>query len=248
MREQLLPVGDGFWNIRGSFKLGGVIQIGTQASLAQLDDGRFVLLDAYTLPAPILSEVRALTSGGRDIDAIINLHPFHTIHVERAHEQFPSARLLGSARHVHKASHLPWQDMRTDDDAMNEAFPGLAFSVPRGVDFISDDPNVHFSSVLAYHARSKTIHVDDTFNHLKLPVVGGLAFHPTLKQALEKRPGAADDFSRWAEDIATRWGGAQNICAAHNSVLLGIRDCGDRIRAAHRKVQRTLRAHRRAHG
>ncbi|MDG1481162.1 MAG: hypothetical protein P8R54_16340 [Myxococcota bacterium] len=246
MAEKLLEIGDGFWNIRGDFRI-GVLNIGTQASLVRLSDGRFVLLDAYTLPDALLREVKALTGGGKDIDAIINLHPFHTIHVKRAHAQFPGARLFGSARHVAKAPQLPWQDLRVDGtDALSAELGGeLAFSVPDGVDFISEDESVHFSSVLAYHSASQTIHVDDTFNHVAMPLFGGLSLHPTLGKALKKEKGAAGAFRTWASGIADDWGGARNLCAAHTSPLLGVDNLGDQMRAALSRSERKLRAHER---
>lgn len=250
MGDQLLQVADGFWNIRGSFSI-GIIPIGTQASLVRMDDGRFVLLDAYTLSDELLGQVRDLTSGGRDVDAILNLHPFHTLHVERAHQQFPGARLFGSERHVAKASGLPWQDLRVDDPRLHEEFAdGLQFTVPRGVDFISKNEQLHFSSVLAYHPASKTIHVDDTLNYAKLPLIGsiGLRFHPTLKQVLEPRAGAADDFRGWVDETATRWKDARNICSAHNAVLLDDDGVAGRIQGALKRVERTLKSHQRAHG
>jgi len=246
MAEKLIEVGEGFWNIRGDFRL-GVLNIGTQASLVRLSDGRFVLLDAYTLPDALLREVKALTGGGKDIDAIINLHPFHTIHVKRAHAQFPGARLFGSARHVAKAPQLPWQDLRVDaTDALSAELGGeLAFSVPDGVDFISEDESVHFSSVLAYHPASQTIHVDDTFNHVAMPLFGGLSLHPMLGKALKKEQGAAALFRTWATGIADDWGRARNLCAAHTSPLLGVDSLGDQMRAALSRAERKLRAHER---
>jgi hypothetical protein len=248
LREQIIEIADGFWNIRGSFKLGGLIELGTQASLVRLEDGRFVLLDSYTLPDDVLGRVRELTDGGRDVDAIINVHPFHTLHVAPAHRQFPGARLFGSERHVRKASALKWQALRVDDPRMAEEFPGLEFSVPRGVDFISDDPSVHFSSVLVYHPASRTLHVDDTLNYTTLPLVGGVGFHPTLSKALERRAGAAEDFAAWAGEIGERWKDTENVCAAHSRALTGVTDFQGRVQAALGKVQRPLRAHERAHG
>jgi hypothetical protein len=45
MTGQLIHVADNFWNIRGSYRIGGVIDVGTQASLVRLANGKFVLLD-----------------------------------------------------------------------------------------------------------------------------------------------------------------------------------------------------------
>lgn len=44
MSEHVHDLGSGFWNIRGEFRLGGVINIGTQCSLVQLIGVRQVYL------------------------------------------------------------------------------------------------------------------------------------------------------------------------------------------------------------
>ena len=51
---------------------------------------------------------------------------------------------------------------------------------------------------------------------LRLP---RLAFHPTLGQALQDRPSAAQDFRAWALRIAREWGDVQTVCAAHSATL-----------------------------
>ena len=113
MANQILQVSEDFWNIRGSFRIGGVIDVGTQASLIRLASGRFVFLDAYTLRGSVRREVEALTGDGRDVEAILNLHPFHTVHVRRMHQWYPQARLYGTARHRSRFPELPWSDTCT---------------------------------------------------------------------------------------------------------------------------------------
>jgi len=135
----------------------------------------------------------------------------------------------------------------------------LEFSVPAGVDFISRDENVHFSSVLVFHRPSQTIHVDDTFLYLRFPAVlrpigllDALRFHPTLAQALQKRAGATDDFRRWAQGLAERWRDAENLCAAHLSSLTKKQNPGSTIHARLLKaldgVSDKLSAHAREYG
>lgn len=249
MSEKIIHVGEGFWNIRGAFKLGGVLNIGTQASLVRLSSGRFVLLDAYTLPEELLAQVQGLTDGGAAVEAILNLHPFHTVHVRAAHAQFPQAALFGSERHVSQAPELPWQALRVDNPELHAHYaPDLEFSVPSGVHFIHDNPDVHFSSVLAYHPVSKTIHVDDTFNHMGLPLIGGVSLHPTLSKALIREPGAAAAFRSWAEALIQRWSAARNLCAAHTSPLLDRDDLRQQLSAALHKVDGKLASHSDKHG
>jgi hypothetical protein len=64
MSEKIVKIADDFWNIRGEFKIGGLLNIGTQASLLRCASGKYVLLDAYTLNASLKVEVDALTSNG----------------------------------------------------------------------------------------------------------------------------------------------------------------------------------------
>lgn len=260
MKHPMIRVADNFWNIRGSFKTAGVLEVGTQASLAKRANGKFVLLDAYTLDDSVAREVRGLTNGGADVEAILNLHPFHTIHVRRMHEQFPDAKLYGTARHLSRFPELPWQPELTESAELHAMFgEDFDFSVPRGVDFISENENIHFSSVLAFHRASKTIHVDDTFIYLRLPklvrIFGPadlMMFHPTLTKALERRAGASADFRQWAEGLAEGWRSAQNLCAAHTGALTAERNQGASIHArilqALAKVGRTLKAHEQKYG
>ncbi|MBW1875889.1 MAG: hypothetical protein JRF48_10305 [Deltaproteobacteria bacterium] len=253
-------VADDFWNIRGSFKIGGVVDIGTQASLVRRGNGKFVFLDSYTLSGEVEREVLELTNDGRDVEAILNVHPFHTVFARKMHERFPNAKLYGTERHISRFSGLPWEALRTEDAELHAMFADdFEFSVPRGVDFISANENVHFSSVLVLHRASNTIHVDDTLMYVRLPrlmrVVGrpdAMSFHPTLAKALEKRAGAASDFRGWAEELAERWRDAQNLCAAHTATLTARKNQGPPIQArllkALAKVERTLATHERKYG
>jgi len=260
MRPTIRQIAPDFWNIRGSFKTAGFIEVGTQVSLVRLSNGRFVFLDAYSLPDEIEREVRSLTHGGKDIEAIVNVHPFHTIHVRPMHERYPDAKLYGTARHHDRFPDLPWENARTEDPRLHAMFgDDFEFSVPRGVDFISANEHVHFSSVLVFHGASKTIHVDDTLMYVRLPKVLRLLgltdvtrFHPTLGKALEKRASAARDFRSWATNLAERWRDARNLCAAHTATLSAEQNRGpsihDRILDALEKTSGTLEAHERTHG
>jgi len=254
MSEHILQISDDFWNIRGDFKIAGVINIGTHASLVRRDNGKFVLLDAYTLQGDVKEQVDAVSNDGDDIEAIINLHPFHTVHVQNAHEQFPGAKLYGTQRHIDKFPDLPWQAELSESAACAKLFANeFEFSIPAGVDFISSNEHLHFSSVLAYHKASKTIHSDDTLMYLQLPGLLGklkapkVEFHMTLAKTLERRAGAAQDFRDWVTHLAEQWSDAENLCAAHSAVLLDGENDGasiaERILAALQDVERTLRLH-----
>ena len=260
MGAKIIQIADGFWNIRGSFKIAGIIDIGTQASLVKRKNGKFIFLDSYSFDDSTKAELDAITNQGKDVETVLNVHPFHTVHVQKMQELYPDAMHFGPARHVEKFPELNWQTLRTEDPELHRRFASnFDFSIPRGVDYISDDENLHFSSVLVYHRLSRTIHVDDTFMYIRLPLLmrffglnDAMSFHPTLSKVLEKRAGAADDFQRWAEDLAENWKKAENLCAAHTTALIGREDKNVDIQArilkALKKVQSTLKSHKSKYG
>ena len=260
MTGKIIEVADGFWNIRGSFRIKGLLDVGTQVSLVRLSSGKFVFLDSYSLDRATMRTVAKLTGGEENVEAILNVHPFHTVHVERMHELFPLATLHGTARHRARFPSLPWSKTNCEDPALHRRYAeDFEFSVPRGVDFISDNEDVHFSSVLVCHPESGTLHVDDTLVYLRLPgalralgLGDSVGFHPTLASALEKRAGAADDFHGWASDLIERWRDAENLCSAHTAALLARDNRGEplhqRLLKALDKTGRTLERHRREYG
>lgn len=260
MTSHIVQIADDFWNIRGTFRIAGVINIGTQMSLVRRPNGRFVLLDACDMSRRTAEDFDELTEDGAAVDAVLHLHPFHTVWVAAMHRRLPDARLYGTARHVAKNPDLPWQPGHTNEVPVHEEFADvLEFSVPDGVDFISDNENVHFSSVLAFHRASGTIHSDDTIMYVELPrllklfgVDDAFTFHPTLSQALEKRAGAADEFRRWASALAGDWRDARSLCAAHTAVLAANGDTqptiGERIEKALAGVEQTLARHEKRYG
>lgn len=218
--DHMVYIGEGFWNIRGTFKIAGLLNVGTQSSLVRLKSGNFVLLDAYTLSGDVARQVMALTEQGSKIEAVIHLHPFHTIHVDAVAQMLPHARQYGTNRHHKICPDVSWEVLRSDSHTFHELYAeDFDFSVPRGVDLIPEDESVHFSSVLAIHKASRTLHVDDTLTWLDVPVVGGLSFHMTLKDALQKRAGAATEFRQWADDLIAICADVDHLCTAHGPSL-----------------------------
>ncbi len=253
MPNHIVEISDDFWNVRGSYKVRGLLELGTQCSLVRLKDGRFVLLDSYTLSGQVEERIRARTDGGRAIAAVLNLHPFHTIHVKKVHEQLPDAKLYGTARHKARAPELPWEEELTESPELHALFADdFAFSVPRGVDFVPANENLHFASVLALHKPSRTLHVDDTLMYLTLPLMTGLGLHPTLKKVLQPRPGAVAEFRAWGDELVALCEGADRIVTAHGPKLAPTPPAGttlaDQVRVALGKVEGILDKHEKKWG
>lgn len=252
MREHIIDCGNGFWNIRGRFRLAGLLDVGTHASLLRRADGGFTLIDSYALTGALLEEVNKITGGPRAITRVINTHPFHTVHAEAMHAQLPHAAHYGTARHKTKFPDLTWAELTTEDPAFwATQAPDLEFSVPGGVELIPANQHIHCGTVLAYHPKSGALHVDDTFNHGILGMgkkKQSVSVHPTLGKALESRAGAAQDFRDWGKDMLARWPDIKALCTAHDGVLFQA-DLGDgrtingALKRALERSEKTLAKH-----
>ncbi|WP_201545164.1 hypothetical protein [Psychrobacter sp. H7-1] len=223
MTDKIIDLGSGFWNIRGSFKLGGLIDIGTQCSLVQLESGKFIFLDSYSLTGELRDKVMSLTDNGTKVEAILNLHPFHTIHCAQMAKDFPTAINYGSERHKRKITEVNWADDLVESEAVAKRYPELEFSLPKGIDYISDNEMIHASSLLAFHPASKSLHVDDTFvtppAKILQAILPELSLHPTTKKALTDEPNAGKKYCDWAENLAEKWQKTENFCAAHSDMV-----------------------------
>src|SRR5690606_35548829 len=168
---------ENFWNIRGTQRVAGVLDVGTHMSVVRRNDGRFVLIDAAPLDEAGRSALLALTDGGALVDVVMHVHPFHTLHVEPMHRLFPAARLYGTRRHRRLAPSLPWSGDPVESWEVNHPLVDVFdLSVPEGVDFVCLDERVHVASVLVRHRPSAIVHVDDTLNVLAAPGVLGRLF------------------------------------------------------------------------
>ncbi len=250
MGDELVKIADGFWNIRGTHRSLKLFDIGTQSSLVRLASGEFALLDSYAFDDAVAQQVTTITGGFDNVVAVLNLHPFHTVHVRAIAERFPKARLYGTTRHLRKAPDLRWERERTEQPVLHDLFrEDFTFTVPRGVQFASRD---HFASVLAFHPGSMTLHVDDTLMWSHLPLRSGVNFHLGLGAALMKRASAAADFRAWANELIERCRDVEHLCTAHLKPLPKIQDTNtsvaDHVTRALARVEPTLRSHERRYG
>ena len=223
MADQIYDLGSGFWNIQGSFKLGGVIDIGTQCSLVKLASGKFVFLDSYSLTGEVREQVMALTDNGDNVEAVLNLHPFHTTHCEQMAQDFPKAAFYGSSRHQQKVPNVKWEQALVESDEVTGHYPELEFSLPQGIYYIAPNEMIHAGSLLAYHPASQSLHVDDTFvtppGKLLKALLPELALHPTTKKALTDEVDAGKQYCDWVSKLAHDWRDTRNFCAAHSGVV-----------------------------
>ncbi len=223
MADKIYDLGAGFWNIQGSFRLGGIIDVGTQCSLVQLGSGRFIILDSYTLTDDIREQVMLLTNNGQEVEAVLNVHPFHTVHCAQMAKDFPQAIFYGSERHRQQVPEIQWADDLVESNAVAKRYPELEFSLSEGIYYISPNEKIHAGSLLAYHPASQSVHVDDTFmsppSKLLKAILPELMLHPTTKKALKNEPNAGKQYCDWATQLAHQWRDTRHFCAAHSGMV-----------------------------
>ena len=223
MSDEIHDLGSGFWNIRGSFRIGGVINVGAQCSLVRLQSGRFIFLDSYTLTDEVRTQIMALTNDGQDVEAVLNVHPFHTVHCAQMAKDFPQAIFYGSSRHAEEVPEVSWANDLVESEAVAQRYPELGFSVPKGIYYIAPDEKVHAGSLLVYHPASRSLHVDDTFMTppLKLldAVLPEVLLQPDTEKALKNEPNAGKQYCDWATQLAHEWRDVRHFCAAHTHMI-----------------------------
>eukprot|EP01129_Flabellula_baltica_P002623 TRINITY_DN12430_c0_g1_i1.p1 TRINITY_DN12430_c0_g1~~TRINITY_DN12430_c0_g1_i1.p1 ORF type:complete len:291 (-),score=65.83 TRINITY_DN12430_c0_g1_i1:114-986(-) len=231
---RIIEVAPDFYNIRGNFKvIAGLVNLGTQMSLARLSSGRFLVLDTIPLDDELKEEIDELTQDGELIEAVLALHPFHTLSFEKFYEAYPDVPYYGCPRHIRVLPDIPWAGEFRDDDPSTLAMwePEIEMRIPAGAEFefpVPESSN-HFNSVFCFHVASRTIHIDDTVMNYegagfiinKIASKNGVQFHPSLSgPALRLDACAPGQFRDWVNGILEDWD-FDNLCLAHVSNVIG---------------------------
>jgi len=231
--KALQLVGPGFWNIRGSFKvLKGLIDMGNHMSIAQLSNGKFIIIDAIPLTEQIKKEIDELTDNGNKIEALLATHPFHTLSIPAFHQAYPNIFYYGCPRHLKRLTQIKWTGDLNDCSVRNKWSPDIECRIPDGAEFVAPLPerSNHFTSVFVFHKQSRTIHVDDTILYSQNPGFllklagfkeGTMMLHLSIKgPGLLGHPEAPFEFRDWIKQLINDWD-FDNICTAHLGFKIG---------------------------
>jgi len=226
---KLLKIGSGgsFYNIRGRFKIAGILDIGTHMSICKLANDKFLIIDTIELEDGVKQEIDQLTNNGKDIEAVVATHPFHTLAFPGFYKAYPNVPYYGTPRHLRNLTDIPWAGEISQH--LNDWAPDIVMSIPAGAEYVNPQPESsnHFISVWVFCPAAKTIHVDDTllsYTGIPSPVLfvagkkkDGLDFHPSIHAGLLPDPEAPGQFIDWTRQILKDWD-FENICCAHTGV------------------------------
>lgn len=227
--ESLISIGAKFWNIRSSFKfLMGFVEVGTHLSIAQLENGKFLIIDTIDLTPTVLAKINHLTDNGNLIEAVVATHPYHTIFFPAFYRQYPQAAFYGTPRHLRIQPEVKWAgDITEEQNLRRWEGDGVFLRVPAGVNFAFPLKDNHFAGIFVFHAASRTLHVDDTVGYVQDPSwllrkagvkPGRASLHPQYGTALTGA--GALQFQSWFEQLLDDWD-FDNFVVAHNGFKLG---------------------------
>lgn len=234
--NQVKEVVPGFFNIRAPFHvMGGALNVGTHMSIARLDSGDFVAIDAVKMNPELKREIDELTEGGKRLVMVLNTHPYHSVGIDSFHAEYPATetrKWIGCPRHLRTKPEIQWSGNLENEDARKVLEPEIAMAIPDGAEFNNPLPehSNHFSSVFVLHRASKTVHDDDTIMFVNSPPVlmrvAGFTdcschFHPSmLGPGLRPTQEAPFQFKAWLQKLLAEWD-FENICTAHNGCCYG---------------------------
>jgi len=232
-QSRFVPIGEGFWNARASFKVMMVINIGTHMSVIKLKNEKFLIIDTIPLDDEAKLELDALTDNGNKIEAVVATHPFHSLSFPAFYEKYPNVPYYGTPRHLRNLKQIPWVGSIAEPENLNRWAPDVEMRIPAGAEFDNPQPESfnHFSCAWVYHRQSRTVHVDDTINYYAesgglsqwvtdiFGKTGTFSFHPAIGLLYPTKE-APIQFRDWVKSILHDWD-FDNVCAAHVGVRMG---------------------------
>lgn len=130
---QLNQIGPGFWNVRTSFKLFKIVDIGTHMSVIQLRSGNFLVIDTVEMNDGLKKELDDLTNNGTKIEAVVGVHPFHTLAFPGFYKLYPDAKYYGTPRHLRNLKDIKWTgQLDNNKESLSKWEPEVELRIPAG--------------------------------------------------------------------------------------------------------------------
>lgn len=111
------------------------MEIGTHMSLIQLRNGNFLVIDTVVLSDQLQGELNELTSNGTKIEAVLAVHPFHTLAYSAFHKLYPNVQYYGTPRHLRKLTEIKWAGQLDENEnkaLLSKWAPEVELRIPAG--------------------------------------------------------------------------------------------------------------------
>lgn len=130
----LRSFGNGFWNVRVPFQI-NLLEIGTHMSLIQLRNGNFLVIDTVVINDQLKQQIDEVTNSGTKIEAVLAVHPFHTLAYADFYKMYPNVKYYGTPRHLRKLTEIKWAGQLDDQGnktLLSQWAPEVELRIPAG--------------------------------------------------------------------------------------------------------------------
>ena len=132
-KNDLFEVARDFWNLRVNFKMyAGLVDLGSHMSLIRLSSGKFIVIDTVVMTDQSRAAIDRLTDNGNQIEAVLGVHPFHTLAFPAFHQAYPKANYYGTPRHLRRLTQIPWCGTLEDANVRKKWEPEVELRIPAG--------------------------------------------------------------------------------------------------------------------
>lgn len=111
------------------------MEIGTHMSAIQLKNGNFLIIDTVVINDQLKNELDELTLNGTKIEAVLAVHPFHTLAYSDFNKLYPNLKYYGTPRHLRKLTEIKWEgqlDNAENKDLLQKWAPEIELRIPDG--------------------------------------------------------------------------------------------------------------------
>lgn len=111
------------------------MEIGTHMSLIQLNNGNFLVIDTVVINDQLKQQLDEMTNNGTKIEAVIAVHPFHTLAYSAFYKMYPNAQYYGTPRHLRKLTEIKWAGQVDADEnkaLLTKWAPEVELRIPDG--------------------------------------------------------------------------------------------------------------------
>ena len=124
----------GFWNVRRQFTiLAHLLDIETHMSFIQLANGKFLVVDTVELNDRLSQEINHLAEDGEKIEAVIGVHPSHTLAFVNFYQAYPNAAYYGITGHLRRLVQIPWAGCLNECRVRRKWEPDVELRISEGL-------------------------------------------------------------------------------------------------------------------
>jgi hypothetical protein len=231
--EVLTELGPGFYALRHSLVMSGLVDISSQMAFIRKKNGRFLVLDTVQVDdlSPQKNAIDTLTQQGELIDEVIAVHPFHTLHFSAFNKMYNKKGKIsfyGTTRHIEVIKDVSWDaetvdilldSLRTSKGEIKQGWidSGIHISIPPGMHFTNYVIDDHVAGLFTFHEASKVLFSTDTimyFNEHRGCLLScctrrdSMMFHLdmlTLGRGVTTRKGDARKFMEYFENTILQY-------------------------------------------